>query len=104
MIGYRFNEKKNIASFKIEIEHWLNFLRLVNIIDLVYSFVYNERTIREMRQLISEYLKQFRKLYPSINFIPKMHFLVHFPNQMDNFGPLRLHSTNRFEASGSSVL
>ncbi|RNA23839.1 hypothetical protein BpHYR1_039962 [Brachionus plicatilis] len=42
--------------------------------------------------------KYFKKLYPDVLLTPKMHFLTHFPKQMAEFGPLRLHSTFRFEA------
>ena len=67
MIGYLF-DKKN--------EHWLNFLRLVTINNIIYCFVYNQRTIDELRQIIHDYLENLKKLYPSVNFIPKMHFLA----------------------------
>ena len=81
-----------------EDKNWQNFLRLLNIINLCYCFIYNKRTILELKLEIKDYLTTFVELYPSTAPTPKMHFLIHLPNQMKEFGPLRLHATHRFEA------
>ncbi len=51
-----------------------------------------------MDMLIRNYLEKFAKIYPAIPMTPKMHFLRHFSKQLQEFGPLRLHSNHRFEA------
>jgi hypothetical protein len=79
-------------------KHWNNFINLIQILNLCLSFVYTEHTILSLHVVICDYLKNFRKLYPDVEFTPKMHFLVHFPKQMIEFGPLRHHSRFRFEA------
>ena len=68
-----------------ENENYENLLRLIQIINLVYCFVFNERTISELRNEIKIYLKNFKLLYPEINMTPKMHFLIHFSSQMKEF-------------------
>ena len=47
---------------------------------------------------IKNYLKNFIVLYPDVNPTPKMHFLIHLPNQMKEFGPPRLAACHRMEA------
>ena len=50
-----------------------------------------------MQILIAEYLHNFKILYPRASFIPKMHYMLHLPSQMREFGPLRHHWCMRFE-------
>ncbi len=83
--------------------NWENFLRLISIINLTFSFCYNDRTINELDHEIKLYLVNFSLLYNDVKLIPKMHFLCHFPKQMMEFGPLRLHSTFRFESKNGLV-
>jgi len=87
MIGDKLKNNRN----------WINFLRLLSIINLTYSICYDDRTVSELKREIKEYLETFSELYPEIRKIPKMHFLQHFPKQLVEFGPLGLHSTFRFE-------
>ena len=75
-----------------------NFIRLINIINVCLCYYYDSTTILHLKSEIEKYLKSFKELYPDVQFTPKMHFLIHLPNQMKEFGPLRLHSTIRFEA------
>jgi hypothetical protein len=32
--------------------------------------------------LIQEYLQEFKEAFPTINLIPKQHFMVHYPGQI----------------------
>lgn len=50
-----------------------------------------------LQNLIYTYLSNFRKCYPKASFLPKMHYLVHFPEQLINYGPLRNQWCMRFE-------
>ena len=45
-------------------EYWSNFLRLLNIINLTFTFVYNDQTIQDLRNEIENYLENFHILYP----------------------------------------
>lgn len=79
-------------------KHWMNFLNLLNIINLSLTYCYDNHTINQLNELIESYVNTFITLYPHINLTPKFHFLRHFPLQMANYGPLRFHSTFKFEA------
>ena len=50
-----------------------------------------------MQILIAEHLHNFKILYPRASFIPKMHYMLHLPSQMREFGPLRHHWCMRFD-------
>ena len=79
-------------------ENWLNFINLHQIVNLVFSFIYDDVTIKQLEDKITQYLLNFKILYKNINLTPKMHYLSHFPAQLKNFGPLRLHACFRFES------
>ena len=48
--------------------------------------------------LIEEHHIEFCKLYPSESIIPKMHFMIHYAQQILNYGPLVHTWTMRHEA------
>lgn len=77
--------------------HWLNFLRLVQITIFCTSTYCSEDTSVYLDVLIQEYLSSFKMCYPKAPFIPKMHYIVHFPSQLTMFGPLRHHWCMRYE-------
>ena len=61
-------------------------------------FPYSTDTVAYWEILIEEHHKQFTQLYHIESIIPKMHFMVHFPDQSIKYGPL-IHSwTMRHEA------
>jgi hypothetical protein len=49
--------------------------------------------------LFSRHNENFVTLYPQASFIPTLHYLIHFPEQLCMFGPLRHHSCMRFDAN-----
>ena len=77
--------------------HWVNFIRFQQIIVLCLSTVASERTYNSLTELIATYLRYFIELYPDSSFTPKMHYLLHFPKQLLQFGPLRHHWCMRME-------
>lgn len=78
--------------------HWRNFLRLLQIVLLTLSAVASLKTVQALEQLIAAHNAAFLQLYPNDSFTPKMHYLVHFPRQLLDFGPIRIHSCMRNEA------
>jgi hypothetical protein len=78
--------------------YWLNWLRLLRIVLLCTSPYCSCETASLLRILVAEYLQEFQNLYPRASFIPKMHYLLHLPDQMLQYGPLRHHWCMRFEA------
>ena len=79
-------------------EHWLNFINLNQILNLVFSFFYDQTTLDDLNSKTREYLENFHLLYSSASITPKMHYLTHLTAQMENFGPLRQHACFRCEA------
>ncbi|XP_006814527.1 uncharacterized protein LOC102801076, partial [Saccoglossus kowalevskii] len=77
--------------------YWKNTLRLVQIVLFCTSSYCTRDTAMYLKNLIAEYLYNFKSLYPKASFIPKMHYMVHLPTQMLMYGPLRHHWCMRFE-------
>ena len=66
-------------------EHWQNYLLLLKICGLAMS-PYDSASYLSV--LIEEKLTLFTKLFPTNTLIPKQHYMVHYPRQIVNFGPL----------------
>jgi hypothetical protein len=77
--------------------HWVNALRLIQIVLFCTSSYCSRDTAMYLRILIAEFLHNFKLQYPKASFIPKMHYMVHMPSQMLMYGPLRHHWVMRFE-------
>jgi hypothetical protein len=78
-------------------EHWNCMMHLLRILQFCLSPVMNDIGISHLRKAISDHHVAYMQLYPD-GFIPKLHFLVHYPDQASNFGPLRNHMCFTFEA------
>ena len=59
-------------------EFWLNFLHLLDIIDIIFATSISKETCAYLESLISDHIG-FRQLYPSVNVTPKMHGMIHMP-------------------------
>ena len=78
--------------------YWKCFLKLLNICEICVSPELSIDTIAYLELLIEEHHEQFSRLYQDKSIIPKMHFMVHYPQQILKYGPL-IHSwTMRHEA------
>ena len=76
---------------------WKCFLLLRKIVDIVLCPLASENTSSSLGFLIKEHQIAFMALYPA-HFIPKMHFLLHYPAQILQLGPLVRTWTIRYEA------
>ncbi|CAG2241445.1 unnamed protein product [Mytilus edulis] len=67
-----------ILGPKVEMdnEHWINFLRLVQIVLLCLSSYCNRETASVLRILIGLYLRISRRLYPKASLVPKALYLL----------------------------
>ena len=88
---------------KSENENWHNFLRLHQIINIAFSFTYEDETVNKLKELITHYINNFKKLYKSISITPKIHYLTHLPEQLKNYGPLRHSACFRMEAKNGLI-
>jgi len=79
-------------------EHWLNILRLQQIVQLCTAHRVDELTVAHLEHLIFAHNSVFTTLYPDASYIPKLHFLVHVPSQIRRFGPARNLWAMRMEA------
>lgn len=66
-------------------EHWCNFLRLLCIMDYVFAPVVSTDCIEHLKELIQEHHEAFTELYPSSRIIPKMHYLIHYPECIERY-------------------
>lgn len=66
-----------------EDSHWLHYLELLDIIDLVFAQVVRPDTPAYLMEILEAHLLLFKKLYPEASVIPKMHFLIHIPSYLD---------------------
>ena len=74
------------------------FLEFVEITQIVCSPVLSVGTSHHLTEIIEMHLKKFQTLFPDASFTPKMHFLVHIPKQILEFGPPTRWSCMREEA------
>ena len=84
-------------------ENWKSFLVLLKICSIAIAPVCTHDTIAYLRILIEENLTLFHKLYLSHGLIPKQHYMIHYPSQIEKFGPL-IHSWTMRQESKLSFL
>lgn len=61
---------------------WQNYLRLMEIVDILFCPRVTEDDAAYLSTQISDHHEQFCELYPGNNVIPKMHFIIHMPRLM----------------------
>lgn len=79
-------------------EHWLCFLHLRKIIDNILCPISSESLCSSLKILINDHHRMFVKLYGPNAYFPKMHFMLHYPEQIRNIGPMIRTWTIRHEA------
>ena len=70
-----------------------------NIVNILFSPVVSEQTLRDLREKIERHLKQFKELFPEQNIIPKQHYTIHMPTMIKKLGPLIRYSCFNFESA-----
>ena len=78
--------------------NWHCFLLLRKIIEIIFSPVLRETHCSFLKLLIEDHHSKFVALYGYDCLIPKMHFLVHYPEQIRLLGPMVHTWTMRYEA------
>lgn len=79
-------------------EHWKCFLFLRKVADIILCPVVSESIAASLTFLIKEHHSLFVHLYGESAYIPKLHFLLHYPDQMVAVGPMIRTWTMRHEA------
>ena len=88
---------------KTDDEYWINFLKLHQIVNISFSFTYEDETIDIFKNMINKYIICFKNLYSDASITPKMHYLTHLPEQLKNYGPLRHSHCFRCEAKNGLI-
>ena len=78
-------------------EHYVCLLKLIVILQIALCPSPSDDVISYLRVLIEEHHTMFIELYPNHSFIPKFHYLIHYPDQIRMFGPLIRAWTMRYE-------
>ena len=73
------------------------FLNLLKILQISLASFVSSDVAAYLRVLIEEHHIAFTTLYPNESFIPKQHYMLHYPNQILTHGPLIRSWTMRFE-------
>ena len=79
-------------------EYYEHFIKLVRISMLTFSPFCDVTTAGVLEVLIESFCTKFLTLYNEESITPKFHFLIHLPDQIVKFGPLKHQTTLRFEA------
>ena len=88
-----------LGRFMDPLEHtrYHHFLLMVVITKLAFTPFADKTTAGNLELLIAQYGDAMADLYPEVSIKPKLHFLVHLPDQLEEFGPLKHQSAMRFE-------
>ena len=60
-------------------EHWDNFLRLLDIMDILFARRVSQDECGYLESLVSDHHMCFKELYPNVTISMKMHSMVHMP-------------------------
>lgn len=76
-------------------------IKLIQIIQYILSPVIHLEMLENLENLIASHQQLYIKCYGSENLIPKMHMIIHLPEQIKQHGPTRHHWTMRMEAKNA---
>ncbi|KAG8176633.1 hypothetical protein JTE90_028615 [Oedothorax gibbosus] len=79
----------------------LCFVMMVQIVQYVLSPALHVDMLQKLEHLIASHQQSFIDCYGAENIIPKMHMMVHLPEQIRQHGPARHHWTMRMEAKNA---
>ncbi|XP_064473413.1 uncharacterized protein LOC135388048 [Ornithodoros turicata] len=78
-------------------EDWEVFLLFREITDIIFADDIPAHCICYLEVQIQNFLTAFTQKYPAVPITPKLHYMVHYPRLIREFGPLRRFWTMRFE-------
>lgn len=80
---------------------WQVLLDLKQIVELVVSPLHSEESIAYLESKISDHRHRYQEVFPNNKLLPKHHYIEHYPQLIQLFGPLVGLWTIRFEAKHS---
>ncbi|XP_064382999.1 uncharacterized protein LOC135331689 [Halichondria panicea] len=84
-------------------EHWGLLLTLWDICTMVTAFVVTEADASDLAWKVELLLETYVQLYPNSPYVPKMHYLLHLPDELLRFGPPRNTWCMRFESKNKEL-
>ena len=63
-------------------EMWLNYLRLLNIMNILFAPMVTKEDCVFLESLISDHHHTLKFLFPDLRITPKLHYLIHTPRLM----------------------
>lgn len=74
------------------------YLQLRAIVDIILAPQVSKGSAAYLKVCIEDFHVAFKKTFPNVNIIPKMHYIIHYPSLLLSYGPLSRLSCMRFEA------
>ena len=71
-----------IEHIPLEDEHWQNYLKLLEILDLLFAPSISEDEVGYLSVLITEHHQKFVSLYSYSMLLPKHHYMIHMPRMI----------------------
>lgn len=68
--------------------YWNPLLLLIQIVNIVFLPVVINGKKYYLKNLINDHHKLFKSLFPERRFIPKHHFMIHYPRCICKIGPV----------------
>ena len=66
-------------------DNWQNFLLLMDIVDYLFASTCNDIIVADLRYKIQAHHTEFKRLYPEHTIIPKMHYMIHYPEMITRY-------------------
>lgn len=67
---------------------WQVLLDLKQIVELVVSPLHSEESITYLESKISDHRQRYQEVFPNNKLLPKHHYIEHYPQLIQLFGPL----------------
>ncbi|XP_066917219.1 uncharacterized protein [Clytia hemisphaerica] len=74
-------------------------LDLIEICQILIAPVIGKETIALLKKRVPKHLREFKRLFPEVNILPKHNYMLHFANSVEELGPPIRHSCYSFEAA-----
>ena len=59
---------------------WYNYLLLLEMLDYIFAPTLTTEAVAQLRVIINDHHQGFKNVYPTSPIIPKMHYIVHYPD------------------------
>ncbi len=76
---------------------WSLYLTLRSIVSIVFCDKIDRIWLNRLTSFIKVFFNLYNELYPEETVTPKMHFMIHYPELINAFGPVSHFSTFRYE-------